>query len=111
LSLNKLAALYDGTLDMLLKYETSPMVYSPLGQGELVSQQSNNTLWTGKEKYQATEAQLALAWLLSHPANMFPVIGTTRPERILECAKAIDIHLERQDWFEMLKIASGTDVP
>jgi predicted oxidoreductase len=111
LSLTRLDHLYDGTLDMLLKYETSPMVYSPLGQGKLVSQNPNSALWTAKEKYKATESQLALAWLLAHPANMFPVIGTTRPERILESAKALDIHLDRQDWFEMLKIASGKDVP
>jgi predicted oxidoreductase len=87
------------------------MVYSPLGQGKLVTQNTNSGLWTVKEKYKATETQLALAWLLAHPANMFPVIGTTRPERIMESAKAIDIHLDRQDWFEMLKIASGRDVP
>ncbi|MEX2232710.1 MAG: aldo/keto reductase [Cyclobacteriaceae bacterium] len=110
-SLGKLDVLYDGTLDVLQKYETAPMVYSPLGEGKLISGKSNNGLWSKKVKYDASETQLALAWLLSHPANMFPVIGTTKPERIIESAKAIDIRLERQDWFEMLQIASGKDVP
>ncbi len=110
-SLSKLDAYYDGTLDILLKHETAPMVYSPLGQGKLVSGNSGSPLWEKRDKYKATEAQLALAWLLRHPANLFPVIGTTKPERILESAKAIDIKLDRQDWFEMLKTASGTDVP
>ena len=87
------------------------MAYSPLGQGKLVSEKSGTPLWSNKEKYQASESQLALAWLLAHPSNIFPVIGTTKPERILESAKAIDIKLDRQDWFEMLKTASGKDVP
>lgn len=111
LSLSKLDAYYDGTLDILLKHETAPMVYSPLGQGKLVSGNFESPLWEKRGKYKATEVQLALAWLLRHPANLFPVIGTTKPERILESAKAIDIKLDRQDWFEMLKTASGKEVP
>lgn len=109
-SLNKLDVLFDGTLDVLLKHETGAMIYSPLGQGKLVSEK-DSPLWLKKEQYGATETQLALAWLLCHPANLFPVIGTTRPERVLESAGAINIELDRQDWFEMLKHASGTDVP
>ena len=111
LSLGQLDSFYDGTLDTLLKYETRPMVYSPLGQGKLISEDAHSKLWGGKEKYKATEAQLALAWLLCHPAIMFPVIGTTNPERILESAKAIDIRLDRQDWFEILRIATGKELP
>jgi predicted oxidoreductase len=53
---------------------------------------------------------MSLAWLLKHPSGMFPVIGTTQPERIIESAKATAIDLDRQDWFEMLKVASGKDV-
>jgi predicted oxidoreductase len=108
MSLGKLDCLYDGTIDVLLKHETAPMAWSPLGGGNLMS--SNNSLWSKKEKYNASESQLSLAWLMRHPANIFPVIGTTQPERIIESAKAIDIKLERQDWFEMLKAATGKDV-
>ncbi len=109
-SLNKLDILFDGTLDVLQKLETGAMIYSPLGQGKLLSSNENADLWARKGHYRATETQMALAWLLSHPANLFPVIGTTRPERVVESAKAADIKLDRQDWFAMLKAASGTDV-
>jgi predicted oxidoreductase len=107
-SLSKLDTLYDGTLDGMLKHKTCPMAWSPLGGGKLMAGQS--LLWSKKDKYTATEAQLSLAWLLKHPSGMFPVIGTTQPARIVESAKAVEIDLERQDWFEMLKIASGKDV-
>lgn len=107
-SLNKTDALFDGTLDMMLRYKACPMAWSPLAGGGLMS--GSGELWTKKEKYKATEAQLSLAWLLKHPSGMFPVIGTTQPERIIESAKAVNIDLDRQDWFEMLKVVMGRDV-
>ena len=58
-----------------------------------------------------TQTQLSIAWLLRHPANIFPVIGTTKPERITEAAKAADIKLDRQDWFEMLLVVQGKEMP
>jgi predicted oxidoreductase len=39
------------------------------------------------------------------------VIGTTKPERITESAKAIDIKLDMQDWFEMLLVVQGKEMP
>lgn len=107
-SLSKLDCLFDGTIDTLLTHQTAPMAWSPLGGGKLVS--SSNSLWSKKEKYNASESQLSLAWLMRHPSKMFPVIGTTQPERIIESAKAVDIKMDRQDWFEMLKAAAGRDV-
>jgi predicted oxidoreductase len=107
-SLSKVDSLYDGTLDVLMKHKVCPMAWSPLGGGTLMS--SGSPLWTKKEKYKASESQLSLAWLLRHPSDMFPVIGTTQPERISESAKAINIKLDRQDWFEMLKAATGKDI-
>jgi predicted oxidoreductase len=111
LSLNKLDVLYDGTLDALLKQETGAMVYSPLGAGKLLTEKQGSEIWLKNKKYKCTETQLALAWLLNHPANLFPVIGTTQPERVRESAGAVDIKLDRQDWFDMLRIASGQEVP
>ncbi|MFZ6014632.1 MAG: aldo/keto reductase [Bacteroidota bacterium] len=110
-SLSCITPLFDGTVDMLMKNDVSPMAWSPLGGGKLFDDQNGNDLWSKKEKYKATEAQLSLAWLLRHPSGMFPVIGTSKPERIIECAKAAEIRLERQDWFDMLKATTGKDVP
>ncbi len=109
ISLSKLDCLFDGSLDTLLKHRTSPMAWSPLGGGKLVA--GSSSIWIKKDKYRATETQLSLAWLLAHPSKIFPVIGTTQPGRITEAAKSIDIKLERQDWFEMLKTVTGRDVP
>jgi predicted oxidoreductase len=110
LSLSRTQCLFDGTIDTLMKYKASPMAWSPLGGGNLVSG-SYNSLFSKTSFYNASETQLSLAWLLKHPSGIFPVIGTTKTDRILESARAIDIHIDRQDWFEMLQIAMGSEVP
>jgi predicted oxidoreductase len=102
--------LFDGSLDVLLKHRVSPMGWSPLGGGKLVDGDKTE-LFKKTSKYNATEAQLSLAWLLKHPASIFPVVGTTKPERIVESSKAVNINLDLQDWFEMLKVAQGKEMP
>ncbi len=109
-SLSCIDPLFDGSLDVLMKHKVSPMAWSPLGGGKLVSENKGD-LFSKAKQYNATDAQLSLAWLLRHPSNIFPVIGTTKPERIIESAKAIDIQMDRQDWFEMLKVVMGKEMP
>lgn len=109
LSLSRLHSLYDGTVDVLQKHKTCPMAWSPLGGGKLMS--ASNELFAAKSKYNASDMQMSLAWLLKHPSGIFPVIGTTQADRIKESAEATGINLDRQDWFQMLKVAMGNDVP
>jgi predicted oxidoreductase len=110
LSVSYSQPLFDGTVDTLLKHRISPMAWSPLGGGNLMNDQFSN-VFSVASNYRATESQLALAWLLKHPSNVFPVIGTTKGERIVESAGAIDIRLDLQDWFDMLKAAMGREMP
>jgi len=102
--------LFDGSIDVLMKHGVSPMAWSPLGGGSLLDS-AQKEIFSKASKYNATEAQLSLAWLLKHPSSIFPVIGTTKPDRIAESAKAIDINMDLQDWFEMLKVAQGKEMP
>lgn len=111
LSLNRLDVLYNGTLDVLMKNETGAMIYSPLGGGKVFAGGTPEEMWKKKAAYNCSDMQLALAWLLNHPGNLFPVIGTTQPARLQESAKAAEVILGRQDWFEMLRTASGANVP
>jgi predicted oxidoreductase len=108
ISLSRIDPLFNGDLDLMLKHGASAMAWSPLGGGKL---QFEDRDWFNKaSKYNATYSQLALAWLLKHPSNIFPILGTTKPERITEGAKSIDINLDKQDWFEMLKWVMGKEV-
>jgi predicted oxidoreductase len=110
ISITHHSPLFDGHVDVLMKHRVAPMAWSPLGGGSLMGQHLEQ-IFSKAPAYQATPAQLSLAWLLRHPASIFPVIGTTKPERVAESAKATDIHLDVQDWFEMLKAVQGREMP
>jgi predicted oxidoreductase len=78
-SLTHHAPLFDGSLDILMRHRVAPMAWSPLGGGKLMEGKSG--VFAKASQYKATETQMALAWLLKHPSGIFPVIGTTKPER------------------------------
>lgn len=108
ISLSRVDSLFNGDLDLLMQHKMSAMAWSPLGGGKLMA--NERELFSKASKYNASYSQLSLAWLLRHPSTIFPVIGTTKPERITEAAKSMEIKLDRQDWFEMLQWATGSEV-
>jgi predicted oxidoreductase len=57
-----------------------------------------------------TNTAIAIAWLLRHPARMQPIIGTTNPQRVKDVAKASDVTLSRQEWYEIY-LAAGNKLP
>ena len=57
-------------------------------------------------RYGITPTGLAIAWILRHPANMQPIIGSVRPERMKEIAQAADVTITRGEWYE-LYLSSG----
>ncbi len=116
LSLFRHEAFFNGTIDALMKQRMPVMAWSPLGGGKFFTAPETVKTTAGMlteltEKYRCTESQLLLAWLLVHPVRIYPVIGTTRPERLEEAARAVALTLDRQDWFAMLKAVTGKDVP
>jgi predicted oxidoreductase len=105
ISLSKTDSLFNGDLDFLMERKTSPMAWSPLGGGELFAKKF------ATPGLDANTSQLALAWLLQHPAKILPVIGTSKAARIIEAAKSVEIKLDRQQWFSLLRQVRGLDVP
>ncbi|SEO31657.1 aldo/keto reductase family oxidoreductase [Paenibacillus sp. OV219] len=61
-------------------------------------------------KYDVSNTTIAIAWLLRHPANMQPVTGTTNVERLLDCIKASEIRLTREEWYAIYR-AAGNILP
>jgi predicted oxidoreductase len=54
---------------------------------------------------------VALAWLFNHPAKIMPIIGSIRPERIREAARADELQLTREEWYRLLIAARGEPLP
>ncbi|MBP2099919.1 aldo/keto reductase [Enterococcus rivorum] len=67
----------------------------------------NKTLTELAEKYGTTPTGLATAWILRHPANMQVIAGTMNLQRINEIAKASDVVLSREDWYEIYRSAGN----
>ncbi len=59
----------------------------------------------------AAPDEVALAWLLMHPARIVPVLGTGRPDRLRRAVGAQSLTLTRQQWFTIWCASTGEDVP
>lgn len=53
---------------------------------------------------------IVIAWLLRHPAKMQPVTGTMNIDRLRDCCKASEVHLSREEWYEIYR-AAGNILP
>lgn len=113
-SLTHNEVMQDGTLDDCIIKERMAMSWSPLGtyfrKSSDQSKRIQRVLDILTDKYEATEDQLLLSWIMKHPANTFPVVGTATPERLSLAMKAVDISLELEDWFLLLEASNGEEV-
>lgn len=117
-SLLNTAPLQTGQLDQCLEMNLMPMAWSPLGGGRLMTQNDERssrlreTCTMLARKYEVEQPEtIAYAWLLKHPAGVVPVLGTGKAERLRAATAALNLQLDHDDWFALLKAAVGTDVP
>lgn len=117
-SVLKMDALHDGTLDQCQKLKISPMAWSPFGGGELFSGNSEKAIRVRNELQKMGDElggknidQIALAWLLLHPSHIIPVLGTGNFERVQSASGALNIHLSQDQWFRIWTASAGNEVP
>ena len=116
----------DGLLDQCEALGITPLAYSPVGGGWLSGKREIPADHPQKEKFErilaalqelspvyndATSTQLAIAWLLRHPAQIIPLVGSNNPDHIREMAGAATIELSRTDWYKLWVAARGQRVP
>jgi len=107
--------MYDGTFDDCITNQRMAMSWSPLGsyfrEKDIKTNRIQKQLSVLSEKYGADESQLLLAFILKHPAKVFPVVGTSNKQRLKASMAATKINLEREDWFLLLQASKGEQVP
>ncbi len=110
--------IHDGTFSQCEKLGVRPMAWSPLAGGRMFdpnhpAAQRLAAAATGMSaRYDgATMDGLAYAWILAHPSEPLPVIGTTKPERLQSAARADAIVMDREDWYALWEAAKGHRVP
>ena len=101
---------FNGDVDVLMEFNASPMAWSPMAGGKLFEE--NTEFNRIASENDMTVSQLALSWLLLHPSGIFPVVGTTKTERLREMAAVMEKPLMDKDtWFAVLKASRGYDIP
>ncbi len=116
----------DGVLDQCEELGITPLAYSPVGGGWLSGRREVPADHANRERIErvletlrelgpvyndATPTQLAIAWLLRHPAQIIPLVGSNKPEHIHEAAGAANIELSRTDWYKLFVAGRGQRVP
>ena len=111
-SLTHTNAIDDETLLYHQQNDITTMAWSPLGESLKLGENSvlKQNLNNLSNQYDCSVSQLVLAWLLHHPAQIYPVIGTTNPERVKSALGSLDITLKHQDWFVLYEASRGHEV-
>jgi predicted oxidoreductase len=121
INLHRVAALEDGTLDQCQRLNILPQAWSPLAGavfeawGNTFSAEDSariaDELARQAAAYGVSVSNIALAWLLRHPAGIAPIIGSTSPERIHEAVLALDVNYTAADWYRLFEARNGHEVP
>ena len=121
INIHNITSFTDGTLDQCQQLGITPIAWCPLGG--VAYPAWGNTFSTAQElriekelakqaqQYDCLPWQVILAWLLKHPANICPIIGSTTPERITAAKKALTIEYSHEDWYRLLEARNGQEVP
>lgn len=108
-----------GTLEYCMQRDVQLQAWGAAAQGQFTNKQHEDAsiadtallLEQLTEKYGVSANALVIAWLLRHPANIQPVIGSTKPERIKELSDALKVNMSRDDWYLILQARRGNEVP
>jgi hypothetical protein len=108
-------AMLDGSLDYMQLHNICPMSWNPLGTvfREDIEQtrRLKKLLVQLVDKYHLGSDSILLAWVLKHPANIIPVVGTVNIARIQALMKAVEMDLDQLDWFAIWTESMGNKVP
>lgn len=101
-----------GMIDMLTADGIPPMIWSPLAGGRLFTEDSpvyRNALAKIEEiaeRHDTAPETIVYAWIMMHPVKAMPIVGSRRTEQLKKAIAALDVRLERSEWFEIYA-ASG----
>ena len=105
----------DGSFDYMQLNNIRPMSWNPLGfvfrKDIPQTHRLKKILATLVSKYHLGADTILLSWVLQHPAKVLPIAGTVNIARIQSLMKAVELDLEKEDWFAIWAESMGEDVP
>ncbi len=106
----------DGTLDHVQQHAVTPMAWSPFAGGDIFSGTDEKAkrvqivLKTVAEEMDCAVDQVVVAWLLRHPSDICPVMGSGKIARLAAAVDAMTITLSDDDWFRIWVASQGRSV-
>ena len=103
----------NGDVAYLQERNVPIMAWSPLGGGALMTGTGpvQDALQSVADTHGVDTGAVAVAWLLAHPAQIMPVMGTNNMSRINSLSDALKVKMDRQTWYEIYTAALGNEVP
>jgi len=108
--------LHDGTLDQCQDLGLRPMVWSPLAGGRLFTwdgereRRVRHTMQSMADELGVSLTTLAIAWVLRHPSQPLPILGSRRIEVATEAMAALQLRLDAQQWWRIWSASTGHEV-
>jgi predicted oxidoreductase len=112
-----IAPLSDGVLDQAIARGMTVLAWSPLGGGRLGNPQDERAravaaaLDAKAAQAGVSRAAAAYSWIMAHPAQAIPIVGTQQPARIAEIPSAFTPRWTRAEWYGVLVAAMGAPLP
>ncbi|MET3193666.1 aldo/keto reductase [Bacillus sp. OAE603] len=107
-----------GTVDLLLEKRVAPMIWSPLAGGQIFTSQSEAAVRVrsmleeiGNEIGANSIDEVMYAWLLVHPANMMPIVGSGKIERVKTAVEASKLSMTSEQWLRIYVAGMGHNLP
>ena len=107
------AAFTNGDIAFHQRQGTPVMAWSPLAGGDLFAPAQEKLLAILEQIAAAQSVNataVAVAWLLAHPAQIIPVLGTNTLARIERLSEAFDVTIDRETWFKIYTASLGQEV-
>ena len=113
-------AAFDGVLDFAISRQMTPLAWSPLAGGKLAdgvapSEPAASRVAAKLDElaklYGTSRVAIALAFVMRHPSQPIPIIGTQSPTRIAAANGALRVSLSRADWYSLVVAAQGKPLP
>jgi predicted oxidoreductase len=103
---------HDGTFDHAARLGVTPLAWSPLGGGRVgAGGPVDEALARLAASLGVEPSTVALAFVLRHPVGAVPILGTRSPARIRAAAAALELELDRSQWYELYQASTGTPLP
>jgi len=108
----------NGNIDYFLNKRIKPMAWSPLAGGKLMkptTEKEHRIVKTLKEIATELEVEnidtVIYAWLLAHPSQIIPVVGSQHIERIKNAMDALKITMSTEQWLKIYIASVGKNLP